>query len=571
MVKKKAAIFFGFILFLYFFVVYDVSFYGPDAPIYFAYTSSIIDDGDLNVVNQCYPPFQKINISKTHNLPDFHNHGGIIFWSPFYVYGKIISYIAGNFNFFKINYDSETIFMGVMAFSTIAFGFFALIFTYLLCRAFFSFRVSVFSTAMIFLGTPLFYFLLFDTANANVIAFLFSVISIWFCNYVAERGKMSWLIYGLFFSVGTAVKVDLWFQLFFIFLFFIILLRRKQTTVMSGICFLAGLLPVAILKIINDYIKYGIFHLGEVSPVSFKYFYFFEQLFSSYHGFFYTSPIFYVCALGGAFMIGNLIKTIILRGRKSRDQQSISDLFFLSLAGYLFLKVLLISWNYAWGGGTPGARVLLTELPIFVLLYARAFQMKSKIGKYLLGAISVVCVVWNLLIISEFMTKLDLRYIVQGFPNLWERLKVLKVILVPLFFIKALPLKLKSCLPLVILVFLLFRYTINRAFLNPVSFWPAKDSNCGKPLKFFSIFTIYLCSAYTIVTLLNIVNNSRNADNLKNSGFFKNAEIVDSRYFEERENVGSLYEMAWYFKAIGKNDKAAEIKKHIREIYDGKR
>jgi hypothetical protein len=92
------------LFFIYLFVIYNTSFSGPDKPIYFAYTASIVEDGDLNAVNHLgnsYPyrlASGKIGISETYNLPDFHDHGGIILWAPFYAYAKFVYHLADRFN-----------------------------------------------------------------------------------------------------------------------------------------------------------------------------------------------------------------------------------------------------------------------------------------------------------------------------------------------------------------------------------------------------------------------------------------------------------------------------------------
>ncbi len=271
------------VFFLYLFLIYNPDFRGPDEPIYFAYTASVAEDGDLNAVNQAYPKSAQLRVSKTYNLPDFHNHGGVILWVPFYAYGKAVYSLASRLNLKALAaYGPEKLTRCALSLSTVFFGFLTLIFTYLLARAFFSKPISLWSTLAIFFGTPFFYYTLFETGNANIIASLFSVLSIWFLSYAISMKRPHWFLYGLFFSICVTIKTDLWFQAIFILAFFISLLKMQKTTWANGGYFLAGLLPGMILKIINDYIKYGTFHEGHFSLVNFKTFYFFEQLFSSY-------------------------------------------------------------------------------------------------------------------------------------------------------------------------------------------------------------------------------------------------------------------------------------------------
>ena len=303
--KTKAVFFIFFIFFIYLFLVFSSKFKGPDEPIYYAYTASVVEDGDLNAVNHLdsnypyYLPDGKIGISSTYNLPDFHNHGGVVLWAPFYLYGKLVYFIDRKIDLMKLNnYGPEDITKCAMSFSTMIFGFVTLLLTFLFCRFFFSDTISAFSTFVMFIATPYFYFTMQDVGNANIIASLFSVLSIWFLGYAIRMKKTHWFLCGLFFSICFIVKVDLWFQIFSIALVIFILILLKKAHWSCGVYFLFGFTPGFILKTINDYIKYGTLHMGEFGLLNFKDCYFWEQLFSPYHGFFYTSPVFFICMIG---------------------------------------------------------------------------------------------------------------------------------------------------------------------------------------------------------------------------------------------------------------------------------
>ena len=200
----------GIFFFLYLFFVYDTDFHGPDEPIYCAYTASIVEDGDLNAVNhlnQKYPyylPDGKVGVSKTYNLPDYHNHGGVIFWVPFYLYAKFAYFFISKF---RLNYGIDDFINCSMSFSTILFGFLAVLLTFLFCKIFFSWLAALWSTLIMFLGTPFFYFLLSEVGNAQILAMLLSILSIWFCSYVIGRKKSHWFLYGLFLSMCVIVKI----------------------------------------------------------------------------------------------------------------------------------------------------------------------------------------------------------------------------------------------------------------------------------------------------------------------------------------------------------------------------
>lgn len=565
------------LLFIYFFLVFETDFHGPDAPIYYAYTASMIEEGDLNVINNIdrryalYFPLGEMRVSKTYNFTDFHGHGGVVLWAPFYIYAKVMHSLAGRFNMTGLTaYSLERFTECLMSFSTIVFGFFVLLLTYMLCRGFFSNKISLFSTLIICFGTPFFYFLLSEVGNSQMIASLFSVLSIWAVSYIIRMRKLHWFIYGLFFGICIVVKADIWAQIFFVLFLFVALLMLKQTTWKNGGFFLLGLIPACTLKVINDYIKYGTFHIGEIGVLNLKMSYLPEMLFSSYRGYFYTSPILYICLAGFLLVAVHSLKNIkTLSNIKGIDESKWSDLFIFILSSYLLMKIFIISRNYAWGGGTPGARTLLTEFPIFVILYARTLSAQKRLLKYFFFLISAVFVLWNLLVISEYMASVDLLYVVET-PRLSVRIKSLKEILVPLFYFKDLKLKLSlGLLPMLIVSGIAF-YIVMFSRKAQASFWHLRSHNSNNAFKMLCLFAIYLNISYACITFLNIRNNKKNVEKLKEKGFFKNAKILTSREFEKGENVGSMNEMIEYFTLKGDHERAYRIQRYKEEKYGEK-
>jgi len=551
-------------IFLYLFLIYNINFGGPDQPIYYAYTASLVDDGDLNVVNQAYRNTEQFSVSQTYNLPSYHNHGGVILWVPFYVYAKSVYFIANKFDLHGLlSYEFDDLAKCAMSFSTIFFGFLFLIFIYLFCRGFFSEKIALFSTLVFFLGTPFFYLNLFETGNANMIACLFSLFSICFCTSVVSVKNSHWFFYGLFFSIATAVKTEIWFQLPFILFLFVAFMMMEKITWKHGACFFAGIVPGFILKGINDYLKYGSLHIGEAGLFSFRNFYFFEQLFSSYRGFFYTSPIFYICLLG--FI---LLSIRLLRNIKHIDGPVMDDLLFFILGLYVFIKIFILSFRYAWGGGTPGARTLLTDLPVFILLYARAFQTKRLWLKYLLGICSVIFVAWNLLVVSEYMTGIDLKYIC-GAPPLWIRFGALKDIFSQLLYVKDIGIKLKLCTPLLLVTFVTTSYIFRTAENSNRNLLQLNIvQNRPRNSKPFILFTAYLFIAYLIITALNVFYNQKNVEKLKQNAFFENADILAKKDYEKFENMSSFDEMIYYYTLTGNTNMVNRVKKQKRELYN---
>lgn len=430
------------ILFLYFFITFDINFHGPDEPIYFAYTASVVEDGDLNAINQFYRPSKFV--SKTYNLPDPRNHGGVILWVPFYLYAKVIYCLANKLNLTSLTMEGcERLTKCALSFSTVVFGFLIILLSYKSLRVFFSNKISVLSIFAIFLGTPFFYFMLFETGNANIIACLFSVLLIWFCSCMLNMKKLHWFLYGIFFSVCVIVKVDLWLHLVYIILFFSALCALKRIVWRNGICFVFGFIFLFAFRVINGYLKYGMFHMEEFrfSPA-----YPFDGLFNSFRGIFYTSPILYTCLLGSVFVLINVVKKNKIKNVEIKER----NMFFLALTAYLFVKLFFI--RNVFMQEDLSMRLLIVDFPILVLLFAIVLKNSRKYFGYIIGILSGFFVFWNLLIISEYMVEIDWTYITE-MPGIIMRVYTLKYVLRLLFHMNDLNLKLKLFAPLIVFAF----------------------------------------------------------------------------------------------------------------------
>ncbi|MCK5494237.1 MAG: glycosyltransferase family 39 protein, partial [Candidatus Omnitrophica bacterium] len=485
-------------------------------------------------------------------------------WAPFYIYAKVIYFFADKLNLSNLGYfEFEKVAKCLMSFSTVVFTILTLIFTYFIVRKFFSYKITILSILVVFFGTPIFYYSLFNVANANIVATLLSVILILFYLQIMDKGKIPWLVCGLFFSICIAVKVDLWFHSLFIFSFFIYHVIGRRISWVKGIFFLIGIVPGIALKTINDYIKYGNLHIGEVCTLNLKGNYLLDQLFSSYRGFFYTSPVFYICLAGICLILLDYLK----KNKNNYSSFKNVNIVALFLCLYVLIKIIVLGWRYAWGGGTCGARPLLTEFPVFVLLYAIVSQIqKKRLTNIIFYGISIICIFWNFLIISEYMSGKDLIY-VSGFPPIIQRFSNIKYVLMPLFQLKEIGLKLKICIPLIIAVGLIILFILK--ILGNLKVWGKLKNfkSQNDSLRFYYLFTVYLSVGYMIVTGLNVFNNRINVRNMKNAGFFNNHKVISSYEFGKVENLGSINEMIFYFTLRGDEDRVNKLKKQKIEIY----
>ncbi|MBD3264492.1 MAG: hypothetical protein GF375_05270 [Candidatus Omnitrophica bacterium] len=255
---------------------------------------------------------------------------------------------------------------------------------------------------------------------------------------------------------------------------------------------------------------------------------------------------------------------------KRKDRKSILEKGFLfSIVLYLLIKIFFLSFRYAWGGGTPGARLLLTEYPVFVLLFSLVLHAvwRKKILLYPLLILSVFFIFWNILIISEFMLKVDIDYI-KEFPPLHERIHTAMPVIFKLF-------QPRHFLHKILILFPLFFACIWSLF-KILGIGVPRPSVCAeniseadaKVLTITKWLTIYFFISYFAVTAINLKNNRLNVIELKEKGFFESAEIVGPNHFEVIENSDSLDEMIEYFKIKGEEERVKHIKNIKKKIYD---
>ncbi len=89
-----------------------------------------------------------------------------------------------------------------------------------------------------------------------------------------------------------------------------------------------------------------------------------------------------------------------------------------------------------------------------------------------------------------------------------------------------------------------------------------QDKEKNAVYRFLYLFTIYLCTVYLAVTLLNLHNNKRNVEKLKREGFFDDTKIMSVAESEDEGVLWILVEAMRYYAMKGRPDMVSRIKKH---------
>lgn len=559
------------------FLLFRIGFQGPDYPIYPAYLSSLFEDGDLNLINNvtettapapCQEMYRDAEVTATYNYPDFHNHGSVVLWAPFHLYGKLAAAIYDQL--YPGNPEqSADIAAGALSFSTVALSFLSCLLLYLMVASFFPSRTAILATMLIFWGTPLFHYSLIETGNANLPSLFMSLVLL-LATPIALTGPRprSAVMLGLLFAICVTIKLDLWFQSILICvtaLFFGHMgVLRPRNLIYAAAGFVLGTLP----KVINDYLKYGDLHSGESKLLNLHNSYHLQQLISPYQGFFSTSPLL-LLALTGLLLVAIRLATRKGRLRPTLDKERAANWLVLAMTAWLVAKLLITGFRFAWGGGTFGARQILSELPLFTLLLAMLLQWTRSLNRIwpclLLSIIVTALVFLNLLHCGEYLAREPIKYYLHP-PDLSARLPHLAYIKEYLG-IGLDPLTTKLFyLPLVGLLLWLGRTILarGRTIQSLMEPWFAQaiipTTNTVSPIhNWFKGMTLYLVVSYTAVTALNVANNHKNVIKMVNEGCFEFAKVVPKGWLEYQENYLSMQEMLAYYSETGDQQEISRI------------
>jgi hypothetical protein len=570
------------------FLFFQITFRGPDYPIYPAFLDSIVVDGDMNVINNvtaidptqpCGETFRGQQVTKTHNYSDFHNTGSTVLWMPFYLYGQGLAILHNLlFSGSQAPEQADQILLCSLSYSNLIMGFLTCLMIFIITANFFPPRLAFWSTILIFWGTPAFFYTLIENGNANIPAMFMSVLLLLATpTGLADKNWRPAFLLGLLLAMCVAVKIDLWFQIFMIFATTIIFWFSGKLRPLNLLYIAAGYLLGGIPRLINDYIKFGDFHSGEAGMLNLQNSYHLQQLISPYQGFFTSSPILLICLVGLVIMIWLAIKKSDLQNFIHAPDQTIQRII-VAMSIWLGGKLFIIGFRFAWGGGTFGARQLLTELPYFVLLLSLInYQNQSQKNRWLrliLPTVLVITIFINFVQASEYLAREPMSYYLRD-CSLLERIAHLRFLgLVLVRGLAQLPLKL-TMIPPFLLTLWLTRALLCRSREINALFAPwrdsAKQSETEKPMspiqRGLKGLTIYMLFTWFTISGANLINNHANVEAMTEQGCFDFVTVVPPNWFELDENVISMKEMIHYFKIKGDLKEVERIKSICKRIY----
>jgi hypothetical protein len=379
--------------------------HGNDGAGYYSYVHSIFIDHDLDFENEREHFNQTQSVTSINIDPKTGNHynhyplGTALLWSPYYVFGHLIAYLG---DFPMDGYFSPYVYMICLGSAINAF--IGILLIYFLLRKYFKKAIAFLSLVTVWLASPLFYYMFFESSLSHANSFFAATIFVYFWHASSnERSVLKWSLLGLL--AGLMVLVRFQNVIFLVFPLIEVITKYKSGTwkeftssdlkgiIFSALSFILVLTPqMLILKashgsIIRGYqvITYGN-KLNLLTSAS----NFFNVLFSSNHGLINWCPVLGL-ALIGLFMF-------------YRKEKKLS-LMFLSA---FFLNLIIVSgWEFWHASQSFGHRMFINLTMAFVFGFAYLLEyLERKVGfKYIL----VTCLFligWNFGLMVQYGSRM---------------------------------------------------------------------------------------------------------------------------------------------------------------------
>lgn len=333
--------------------------------IYTDYIQSIIQDFDLNIANQRLANLDQLEIPKITLTPtfydsDYHPYGMAFLYLPFALMGKLLS--------------NEIL----LSIGTLFYCFLGL---YLLLEGFknkFSDSTILLGTSLIFTGTPLFFYTVFYSSNANIAGFFVATL----LSLHLQKGDFGsnrfYFLWGLLFATLLSIRFE---AIFYSILFLLPLINRNRIRLSYVLATISGMLPITTLYLINNYKQFGKIFISQ-GGIDYQQFLIGDLLWTPVHGYLFTSPL--------------LISPFIYLAFNKLHKTPIPKLHLLVISS-LILKILSESFTNN-SGENFGARAYIIDLPFLLPMIMVLIQ-----GSAAYRFFAAIASIWCLSLIPSYL------------------------------------------------------------------------------------------------------------------------------------------------------------------------
>jgi hypothetical protein len=476
--------------------------------IYASQVRSVIEDGDLNIVNQA-PPEQRWMVSKTYNTPDFRENGSTALWLPFFVYGHLLPELnlGSRFRGSAVNH-----FDVALALATLFYALAAAIFSLWIMGFYLGERRAWISLALLTLGTPMLWYVFFEPYGTDLSSNFVLSGSIFLYLILLESKTQNaswWALLGATLAFGSSVKVYGAFYMIAIGLQVVLrwwMEGKKKEHARAAVFLSSSMVLVLLLHFSNHYLKFGTLtsQYWELQ----KYFAMFSSILSSpFHiyfgpsGWIFTSPIYLLAFVGMGYWVSEMFSS---KTPLKNTLLSVRSLLVIVPVGILLLTSFeMIDENY----GT--ARRLAAQQVAFLLgLQFLLTKTESRKFRWVLPS-AIVAAAWGLFMTVRYASSKD----IWG-DSYWMssalRIDIYRPMKGAIFAFPSVMMGLISWLPAVL---------ISAGII--VFVWRQKSIRAAIPVLGIPVFL------FVVISLLNFFLNASNVRKLQSEGFFASTVVAN--------------------------------------------
>lgn len=501
--------------------------------VYDYYAESVVYDGDLNIFNQI-PAKEQWQTTITGNYPDVHSNGIVSLWVPFFLVKKIL-----------FDKDDKYIFL-FRSISTIFYGVLGCVFILTWLNKIFDIKNYSRDIFLFFIGTSFFWYLLFQSGNADISSFFIACLELIFFHEIYKHyTAKSFFVFSVLLGYGISLKVDHVFYLILVAILFFQQMKIKNSikeVIYFLILFMLGVSICLAPMIANDFYKYGYYGYGYKDVLNFNYYQLWQNLFYP-TGYLNNNPVYLIPLI-----------MIFFEFFKTEDR-------LLSLVGVIpIVSILVESFAYI-HHESYGARHWLAYIPVFLVYYLKCVKKirnKGKPYEMFLYLILTFMIVKNWYACYEMYVGGDDFYFGKTLSSkVATDIKTRGAIgLIKSFFIPTdLVLKNSAILTSFAVLSALLIYFISKI---------AKDISSIK--KIIAKLSVLFAASYVIISGINIYNQKKTPSELFNSppyisslvgngphvnSFYENIGTIEKsiKFYQDREDTERVY----FLKKVRRN------------------
>jgi len=501
---------------------------------YKAFYNSIIEDGDLNIVNQVLENDRWL-VTQNYYHPTQISHGSLLFMFPFYINIKLFfsDFFAKDFNAW--GFDIYKIF-ALIANAFFLWGGLLLLFYSL--KSFFPRKTTfeIVTTLMAFSFTiPLIFYSILEPFQVEIICFFLSCAIFYLASSKPFRDFKIYEIFSiaLFFSFCIIVKP--------IFAFFLVLLGWKiffeKTHTISGrkLCALIiGFSLPLLALVINNYLQTGVIflsHHNEVFRIIQS-----PEFLGFFHCFFSPNST----AVGTPILL--IMPAVFLFLFLSNGRKLLTSQFYKQHSFSLAVQttvIVFLSVAFVQGGYLPGypdhilSRHFITIIPLFSFTF---LTFPSPWRKFF----------WPIFICAGILHWLqNAQYTQEGMIFHYPQWMYLTKLTEQLYNSFNNRISLSEDWPK-LMAFLPF-FLIYGIILSSFHFIKNK-------IKVFSFMTLFFILIYFGITGLNYANGAQRVKDLKDLGLFKNSVVSNHLFLNYYDEITSIYEAGFKYLPLENRD-----------------